>query len=317
VLLNPLAPDETTFEAITRVRGELNAAGFDVVPVPHRGGAEPRDELESASRDVGALAGFAIVRSDTGDTAEILVLDRLRGKVFDQRMAFDRRTPRRAAAVLAVGAVELLKASLAEFWLSPSSQPPAPLVDKPPPTVVVREPPPPPPAQPRVGIEAGAAVLTHLGSMGTVASPLLKVSYRATHLFSVRAAISSVGIQSSIEGSAGSALLGQELATLDAVFMWPEESSVHAVASAGVGAYHLRVQGVGNGSTHGLTNGSWSAALVPGLGGQADLTSHIALSGEAQILFALPPPIVRIGVDEFGPAGRPSLVISAGVTGNF
>src|SRR5882672_10394569 len=55
VLLNPLAPDEITLEAITRIRGELNAAGFDVIPVQHRSGAEPREELESAARDVGAL----------------------------------------------------------------------------------------------------------------------------------------------------------------------------------------------------------------------------------------------------------------------
>jgi hypothetical protein len=316
VLLNPLAPDETTLEAITRVRGELSAAGFDVVAVPHRGGADPREELESAARDVGALAAFAIVRADSGDAAEIVVLDRLRGKVLNQRMAFDRLRPRRAAAVLAVGAVELLKASLAEFWLSPA-QPPVSRVETPPPVVREAPPSPPPAPPPRIGVEAGVAVLSDLGEMGTVASPLLKVSYRFARYWMARVAVSSVGITSRVDGSLGSAFTNQELGTVDLVVLWPDNSALRGLASAGVGAYHLGVQGIGSEAVRGLTGNSWSLALAPGLGGQAELSAHIAFTVEAQVLFALPPPIVRLGTQEFGPAGDPSLVISAGITGNF
>jgi hypothetical protein len=317
VLLNPLVPEETTLEAITRVRGELSAAGFDVVPVQHRGGAEPRDELESAARDVGALAAFAILGPETGDLAEILVLDRLRGKVIDQKMAIDRRSPRRTAAVLAVGAVELLKASLAEFWLSPAQPPPVRHVETPPP--LAREPPPlpVPSPPPRVSVEAGVALLSHLGKMGTVGSPMLKVSYLASRYLTARVAVSSVGIGSRIDAGAGSALIGEELGTIDAVFLWPHGSALRAIASAGMGAYHLRVQGIANGNNRALSGSSWSVALTPGLGAQAEIGPRLALTLEAQVLMALPPATVRIGPDEFGPAGDPSLVISAGITGIF
>src|SRR5215471_12923735 len=314
VLLNPLVPDEITLEAITRIRGELNAAGFDVVPVQHRSGAEPRDELESAARDVGALAAFAIVPSETGESAQILVLDRLRGKVLDQKMVIDRRNARRTAAILSVGAIELLKASLSEFWLSPVQ---SPVARPPPPPPPHETPPAQPPPPPRVAVEAGAALLTHFGDLGSVFSPMLKVGYRAAPFFAARLAVSSVGISSRIEGSQGTALVGQELATLDALFVWPTTGQVHALASAGVGAYHLRVQGIGTADTQGLSGSSWSVALTPGLGLELEIAPKLSLAVEGQLLFAVPPTTVRILSEEFGPAGDPSLVFSAGLVGNF
>jgi hypothetical protein len=314
VLLNPLAPDETTLEAMTRVRGELSAAGFDVVPVQHRGGADPREELESAARDVGALAGFAIFHIEAGEpTGQIIVLDRLRGKVLDQNLPIDRRNPRRTAAVLAVGAVELLKASLAEFWLSPVAPAPRKIAEVPPP--IVREPV--APSSSRFGMEAGVAWLYHPGKMSSVVSPMLKVSYRASDFFAARVAVSTIGIGSHLDAVAGSALIGQELGTVDALFFWPSGSSVRALASAGIGVYHVHVQGIGAGSRQGLTGSSWSLALMPGLGLRAGLGSRVALTAEGQVLFALPSTVVRVGTREFGPAGDPSLVLSGGLVAIF
>jgi hypothetical protein len=133
----------------------------------------------------------------------------------------------------------------------------------------------------------------------------------------MRIAISSVGIGSRIDATAGSALIGEELGTIDAVILWPYGSAVRALASAGVGAYHIRVQGVASGNNLPRSGSNWSVALTPGLGLQADIGPRVALTAEAQVLVALPPPSVRIGPDEFGPAGDPSFVISAGITGNF
>jgi hypothetical protein len=166
-------------------------------------------------------------------------------------------------------------------------------------------------------VEAGASLIGHFGKLGTVVSPMLKVSYLAAPYFAARAAISSAGIGWQVDGSAGSALVRQELGTVDAVFLLPQGSAVRALLSAGVGAYHLHVQGISSATARGLSGDSWSLALMPGLGVQADIGPRIALALEGQTLFAVPPPSVRIVTEELGPAGNPSVVVTAGILGTF
>ena len=87
-----------------------------------------RDGVETAGRYMSALAAYAIrtETSATNSTAEIYVSDRLRNKLLTEKSLLDRKDAGHGAAVLAVQAVELLKASLADYWLGAAEPPPAP-----------------------------------------------------------------------------------------------------------------------------------------------------------------------------------------------
>jgi len=103
------------------VRGELTAAGFDVSMLDQDPALAVRAALETVGRELDPIAAFAIVRAPTDNTAEIWVCDRIAGKSVIQSVRLDAGgTPGESSpsAVLAVQAVELLKASLAQYWLA-------------------------------------------------------------------------------------------------------------------------------------------------------------------------------------------------------
>ncbi len=125
VLLRVTSPDDVTTEATARVNGELKAAGFEVVVVPLRG-EDAKSDLENAARDFNAMAAFAIfVRPfEAGaSVAEIWVSDRTRQKLVIQKAVLHETDRGRGSEILAVRAVELLKANLADFW-APARPPP-------------------------------------------------------------------------------------------------------------------------------------------------------------------------------------------------
>jgi hypothetical protein len=126
VVARPADADAVTIEALARVSGELEAAGFDIRALPVSRNADARSTVESIGRDWDPVAAFAIFPGPPpaggGATAEIWVSDRLAGRATVQRLLVDPRNANRSAAVLAVHAVELLKASLAELWEDDSTR---------------------------------------------------------------------------------------------------------------------------------------------------------------------------------------------------
>src|SRR5262245_3319516 len=126
VLLKPPVTDDVTTDAVARVRGELTAAGFEVSTLAQEPGLDVRVALETIGRELDPIAAFAIVRDEGANTAEIWVCDRMAGKSVIQSVRLDAAATAKTAAagetsrsvVLAVQAVELLKASLAQYWLA-------------------------------------------------------------------------------------------------------------------------------------------------------------------------------------------------------
>src|SRR6478736_2665707 len=129
VLLRPGATDDVTSDALARVRGELTAGGFEVVETGAPAALDVRTALETVGRELNPIAAFAIVPSPGGNSAEIWVCDRMAGKSVIQSVRLDPTgkpgEPSRSV-VLAVEAVELLKASLAQYWLASTPRPQQP-----------------------------------------------------------------------------------------------------------------------------------------------------------------------------------------------
>ena len=115
VLVVPSSIGPIATEALTRVRGELQAARFEVVTQVVAADVDRRATVEREVRKGNARAAFGIFFG-TG-VAEIWVTDAVSGRTAVQMLPLDAATPERRAAVLAVKAVDLLKATLAEIWI--------------------------------------------------------------------------------------------------------------------------------------------------------------------------------------------------------
>src|SRR5580704_16334755 len=96
-----------------RVRAELQGLGVDVIVLkPPDEGLASRAPLEQAARSVGAVAAVRLVASSEGKV-EVWVADRVTGKAVVREL--DASESGASDAAVAVGTVELLRASLMEL----------------------------------------------------------------------------------------------------------------------------------------------------------------------------------------------------------
>jgi hypothetical protein len=323
VLLRVPTSDEVTTEAMARVNGELAAAGFEVVVVPLRGDDALHD-LESAGRERNAVAAFAIfVKPFEAGTsvAEIWVSDRIRQKVVIQNAVLHETDRGRGSEILAVRAVEVLKANLADLWAPPSAQPPDPsppaqAAPEPSPAHASEEKPRPPFAS---GLGGGLAVgvLESFGGSGATWSPEVTASYGWAHGLSVRATFAGLGPSITFSASRGSANVQGQFALLEAVKTWWPRAVVVPFVTAGCGAQHVRVMGVGEPPYQGHTSSDWSLATAVGAGVAIPLVSTLSIVVQARGFAAWPSAVIQIAGAEVGRIGGPSLLADAGFFGTL
>jgi hypothetical protein len=320
ILLRPLVTDEIATEAQARVRGELSAAGFEVIVIAQEPGVQLRDGVETAGRFMSALAAYAIrtETTPTGSIAEIFVSDRLRNKLLTEKSVLDRKDPGHGAAVLAVQAVELLKASLADYWLGtpepPALPPPQPPVAETPSPITLPEA---PPAAALVGIEMGITVLEHFGKSGGALLPSVKISVAPEPWLAVRLSAGGLGPGNSVEAPAGTAAVEQEIGALELVASPLRKRWGSVFLAAGGGVYHLHLVGTGVDPYVGRLDHAWAAMMVAGLGLRADVTRRVAAVAEVQGVALLPPPEIRFADTLLGRVGQPSLLAGAGILASF
>jgi hypothetical protein len=312
VLLQPNTDDELTALALARIRGELLAAGFEVTILPQPEDLAPRNLVEATAPEWKPLAVFAIIRDKTRrgapSIAEIWVSDRVLDRTSVERMRVDGAEPEHAAAVLAVRAVELLKAGLTEFWLAPEAPPlPRPVANS-----LARET---PPANARRhllndGIVAqGAFGLLHtFGQIGPIWTPMLAVSYGAPSGLGARWSIAGLGSDARLESGQGTARLAQSFATMEMLLSSRWRGPFQLFASAGAGAYHMSVGGTGVLPYRGREGGGWSLLTGGGVGLAIELNPHVVLVVEGQTFWAWPSSIVRIGDTDIGKQNWPILL---------
>jgi hypothetical protein len=214
--------------------------------------------------------------------------------------------------VLAVQAVELLKASLAQYWLASVRRAPPP----PPDAAVIA--PPPPSALAGVGIEAGVGWLDSVGAVTAAWQPIVRASYGGPRGWAGRITVGGLGTESTLTAPTGTAQIRQELAALEVVRGFRAGARVQPVVSAGGGVFRARVAGTGvpDPST-GLTSSNWSALVTAGAGVVVPIVPHAALVADAHLIATWPYTAVRFGTVEASNIGWPSLLASAGVLATF
>jgi len=319
VLLRPPTTDDVTSDALARVRGELTAAGFEVSMLDQDPALAVRAALETVGRGLDPIATFAIVRAPTDNTAEIWVCDRIAGKSVIQSVRLDAggtQGESSPSAVLAVQAVELLKASLAQYWLasqrrvsrSPAETGPGGPVAAAPATYEMAG----------LGIEAAVGLLDNAGAIGPVWQPVGRVSYGGARGWTGRITVAGLGTDAELRDPDGSAQVQQAFGLLELLRSFRAGTRAQPFLSVGGGAYRARVVGVAGGLNFGgSSRDAWSALGVAGGGVVVPVVSHIALIVAAQVGLTVPDNLIRLNGVEAGRTGWPALFASAGVRARF
>ncbi len=112
ILVCPPEADASLNEAFNRLRGELTMHGFEV-EIKTVEESISVENLAQSAESVKAVASVSFVRNEGFTTADIKISDRVTGKTTIRTIATPIGTD--AASLLALRAVELLRASLREF----------------------------------------------------------------------------------------------------------------------------------------------------------------------------------------------------------
>ncbi len=312
VVLHPPGADPLTSEAVARVTGELAAAGFAVTALESQADAEPRAEVDAASRAHAPVAVFALRAGPPGGEAEIWLSDRTTGATEVRRVDLRGEPPGRAPVVLAVRAVEILRGALegiAARAAPPRARPAAPA-----PAAALKAALPPAPPRRPLELVAGLGGLGGPGGIGPSALPWLGVGLRArgTRWLFARASGGGYGTRPLVEAPEGQARVTQALALVE-VGARAEGRAVEPGIALGLGAHRASAQGAGGEGYAGLEAAAWSFAASAGAGLRVPLGGRLALLLDGRALFLGPEPRLRIAGRIAARTGRPALLATLGL----
>jgi hypothetical protein len=308
-------------ELSTRLKGELGAAGFDVLSLTLAAGAVAEDAIRVQDSGFNALAVFAIAHregntgslADEGSGLQLWLSNPTQGATLISAGP-GQHEDAQAATLLAVQGAELLRARLADWGQQQVA--PAPIKEKLPSL----------PRQDRAQITAALAlgVLVEGNSGAAALTPLLRIGYAPGRdpalgvglQWGLRLSVAGLGTPSVLQGSLRHVNVRQSFALLEAVTALDSGGWLRPFASLGAGAYRVGVEGVGGDQAIGRSAETGSAVGAVGLGLSAHPLGALVGEVEAQGLFALRPTEVQIDRTEVARFGRPlfSLTIGIGVS---
>ena len=312
VVLAPVAEDAVTRNALARISGELAAAPFKTITTPINVATDVMVQVETAGQELSAVAAFAIVRDPepSPDRVTIWVSNRVTHTTTMHRMQVQGGDVDRAAARLAVEAVELVRASLAGLW--PSAAPPTP-----PPTPVVEEAPQPEPRTPVLALSAGAAVWQDMSSAPGMLAPFVAITFGNAEWLGVRLMASGLGTGADVSTPSGNIRIERSMASLGLVRLFRPQRVVQPILSVAAGIHYLFAHG-----TSALPLQAYDRDAISALGSASGglavaLGPRLSVVAELEALFYLPSDIIRANGVDVVRFDRPTLFAHVGLLASF
>lgn len=313
VLLRPRTADPALLQAFGRLQGELTVHDFEVIVLDAEGDAPSPRELAKAAERVRAVATVSLIRTEGLASADVWISDRVTGKTSMRTIATSQRAE--ASSVLAIRAVDLLRASLREFG---PGEPPADVVGASPeraPEHVRRWATVPPPREP-FSVDVGVVLQSTLSRLGSVYGPSLSLGYAVSERFGARVAFQGPlwGAHTSASGTELALRNQQIFAELGYRILSRAAWSVELTAA--FGAHRLEVEGTSTPAYVGRVDSAWTALAGAGLGAEWRLSRRAAIVLGGRGLFLAPRPVVRFADAEVH-YGRPALQAGVNLRVNF
>jgi hypothetical protein len=325
VLLERRSAAEADHEIATRVRAELGAAGFEVIALM-AGDEGPKQAVEEAGYQVHPASVLLVERLSSsggreGD-AELWLSDRLLQKTVVLRLKGEQ--PRdeaevsgREAARIAVQAVELVKARLAELSLTRERA--KPLSARPPPAPVAPE-----PRGARPNLTAAVGLLEGFQDGQKSLTPVLRLGVTLPERWTgdvlavdVRSGFIGLGRAARVEHGGGSASLRHTALELDAVMRFLPKRHLQPFVSLGGGFLALDVAGTAPEPYRNSAQRTFSGMVTAGGGLWLQPALGIGLVLEGRLLNAWSKTVVRISGEDAAEVAAPLLLLSAGLMVEF
>ncbi|MDC0678376.1 hypothetical protein [Sorangium atrum] len=324
VLVRPGAADPSISEALIRIRGELVADGFDVEVLDAQSASAPRPTMDDAGQQAGSAALIGLFLAPDGQAAELWVVDPRTHETLVRRIDTRGEAREHIVEVLAVRAVELLRASLLELLMSSQRAPaPAPAPAAAPPPSKVSEQVPRQAEEPRVhasrrstwGVELGGGLLASPGGIGPALLLVARLRFAPIGPLEARLSFAGLGTAPRVVGPQGSATVQQRFGLVElAALPWPE-LRLRPRFSVGLGAFHVAVDGEASWPYRGVHSAQWAFAADAGAGVELGIVRRLHVVAEAHALVAHPYPVVRFVETEAARGARPALLGSLGLVG--
>jgi hypothetical protein len=288
VLVRPEAQDPVLLDAWNRLAAELRIHQFEIRVVEGGTAETAPAALSELARKVDALAAIALVEQTGRTTVDVWLVDRVSGKTTMRTIAVRRGAD--ASSVLAIRAVDLLRASLREFETD----------ERPPPDIVGvdRRPVPRAAAQlssrppPDVRCRAEALLLAEGARFGVAAGPSLGLSYRTTDWLELGILASGPLVGAKLETVEGSATMHQELGLLEARVSVLRSPLFDVGVNAALGVHLLSAEGQALPPLLSKSDRVASFAFAMGLAAEVKLSARIALGVTLRAVGMAP----RVGV---------------------
>ncbi|WP_438038603.1 hypothetical protein [Sorangium sp. So ce128] len=324
VLVRPAAADPSIAEALIRIRGELVADGFDVevLDAAQSAASAPRPTMDDAGQQAGSAALIGLFLAPDGQAAELWVVDPRTHETLVRRIDTRGEAREHIVEVLAVRAVELLRASLLELLMSSQrSAAPAPAAAPPPSKAsqqVPRQ-----AERPRVhasrrstwGVELGGGLLASPGGIGPALLLVARLRFAPIGPLEARLSFAGLGTAPRVAGPQGSATVQQRFGLVElAALPWPE-LRLRPRFSVGLGALHVAVDGEASWPYRGVHSAQWAFAADAGAGVELGIVRRLDVVLEAHALVAHPYPVVRFVETEAARGARPALLGSLSLVG--
>ncbi|MES1208025.1 MAG: hypothetical protein ABUS79_18985 [Pseudomonadota bacterium] len=319
VLVRPAAAPPSVTEALVRLRGELIGAGFDADVLDLPLGADVRASLEKfapPASGASATALVAVVASADPGTAELWVIDRVTGKTVVRRVNAAAGDPARVAEILAVRAVELLRASFLELAITPATEAaPRPATT---PAVERWATAPLDSRDWTWAIEAGGATAAAVSGPWNVFLPVARIERAFGRRACVRVGFAGLGTASRVTTPNGYADLSQTVVVAETVLRFRRGQRLEPLISAGVGALRLDADAHPSATYQAVGGARWGAAGDLGAGVRVPLRGRrLEVGAEAHAVFAQPYPTAQYFGHEVARVGRPTLLATVTLLGGL
>lgn len=288
VLVPPETKDPVLSDAFNRLKAELNIHDFEIDVRGASLGPDPTDALTRVAQESDAFASIALLKREDQASVQIWLVDRVSGKATMRALQVEPGTD--AANLLAIRAVDLLRASLREF--NPNEKPPTDVVNvdrRATPAVVQKLAERPPPM---FWLRADALFVYQWPRLGVSVGPAIGGAFRLGPAAELDVIAAGPVVGAKYDTNEGSSSLRQELAWVEP--RWQIVRTRRAMLGAGLvaGVLLLHAQGQPNAPLV-----AQSANLVGFLGGlglhsQVELAAGVACELGVKALGTAP----RLGV---------------------
>jgi hypothetical protein len=166
-----------------------------------------------------------------------------------------------------------------------------------------------------LALEVGAAGLGSFGGLPPALAPAARLRAAVTEMIWLRVSALGLGTRPTVTTHVGSARVGQNFVLVEGCLWFRPRKALRPLASLGLGAARLVVEGTASTPYQGEVNARWFAAADAGVGLSWRPAGHWEILVEAHALVAAPRPAVYFFDIEAAKAGQPTLMLMLTLAG--